>query len=159
QGEFVLTLVDGNYSPREIPPDPLGKLIDLNIVSRGEGGNITALEIIGEKGSYLIKKEYNIRFLLRPVQYIQGRSPVLLHRIDGSVLENYSIMPSAFFYCQLTRDQAGDIQKVTFRGGGNGHGVGMSQWGAFGMSQLGHSFESILKHYYPKIELWSIYAW
>ncbi len=37
---------------------------------------------------------------------------------------------------------------VTFRGGGYGHGVGMSQHGACGMAAQGHSASAILKHYY-----------
>ncbi|WZL73623.1 stage II sporulation protein D [Clostridiaceae bacterium 35-E11] len=36
---------------------------------------------------------------------------------------------------------------------GYGHGVGMSQWGANGMAEKGHSYEEILKHYYVGIEI------
>lgn len=36
----------------------------------------------------------------------------------------------------------------TFVGGGWGHGVGMSQWGARGMAANGSSYTSILQHYY-----------
>jgi SpoIID/LytB domain protein len=38
-------------------------------------------------------------------------------------------------------------------GRGWGHGVGMSQWGAYGMAQAGASYEEILTHYYTGIEL------
>jgi stage II sporulation protein D len=37
----------------------------------------------------------------------------------------------------------------TFRGRGNGHGVGMCQWGAKVMGEKGFGMASILKHYYP----------
>jgi stage II sporulation protein D len=33
-------------------------------------------------------------------------------------------------------------------GGGNGHGVGMSQWGAEGLAQHGFTYQQILAHYY-----------
>ncbi|MFC4769683.1 SpoIID/LytB domain-containing protein [Effusibacillus consociatus] len=33
-------------------------------------------------------------------------------------------------------------------GGGNGHGLGMSQWGAYGMAREGYKYDQILKHYY-----------
>ncbi|MEM9163669.1 MAG: SpoIID/LytB domain-containing protein [Cyanobacteria bacterium P01_F01_bin.4] len=33
-------------------------------------------------------------------------------------------------------------------GAGFGHGIGMSQWGARGMAQQGHSYDEILTHYY-----------
>ncbi|MEM9466033.1 MAG: SpoIID/LytB domain-containing protein [Actinomycetota bacterium] len=37
---------------------------------------------------------------------------------------------------------------VTFVGGGWGHGVGMSQYGAFGRADAGHTAEEILTYYY-----------
>lgn len=42
---------------------------------------------------------------------------------------------------------------VTFRGRGSGHGVGMSQWGAYIMAKQGLSFADILKHYYADVDL------
>src|SRR5687767_10222512 len=33
-------------------------------------------------------------------------------------------------------------------GGGWGHGVGMSQWGAFGQAKAGRDYRAILAHYY-----------
>lgn len=38
-------------------------------------------------------------------------------------------------------------------GRGWGHGVGMSQWGAFGMAQRGADYRSILGHYYRGVRL------
>jgi SpoIID/LytB domain protein len=38
-------------------------------------------------------------------------------------------------------------------GHGWGHGVGMSQWGAYGFAQHGYSFSRILAHYYPGTQL------
>ncbi len=35
-----------------------------------------------------------------------------------------------------------------FEGGGWGHGVGMSQFGAKGRAEAGHSYQQILRHYY-----------
>src|SRR5437763_13460099 len=39
--------------------------------------------------------------------------------------------------------------KLVVTGHGWGHGVGMSQWGAYGYARHGWSFEKILAHYYP----------
>jgi len=43
-----------------------------------------------------------------------------------------------------------------FRGNGWGHGVGMCQWGARGMSERGFDYRKILEHYYPgtRLEEW-----
>ena len=38
-------------------------------------------------------------------------------------------------------------------GKGYGHGVGMSQYGAYGMARAGYTYDEILRHYYTGIEL------
>jgi len=40
-----------------------------------------------------------------------------------------------------------------FSGSGNGHGVGMSQWGAYGMTLQGSRYQDILKYYYQGIDI------
>jgi stage II sporulation protein D len=42
---------------------------------------------------------------------------------------------------------------LLFRGRGFGHGVGMCQWGAFGMAQAGRDWQEILAWYYPGTSL------
>jgi stage II sporulation protein D len=42
---------------------------------------------------------------------------------------------------------------VTITGSGYGHGVGMSQYGAKGMAEMGYNYKDILKHYYTGIEV------
>jgi SpoIID/LytB domain protein len=37
----------------------------------------------------------------------------------------------------------------TVNGKGNGHGVGMSQWGASEMAEKGKTYKEIIEHYYP----------
>lgn len=43
--------------------------------------------------------------------------------------------------------------KVRMSGRGYGHGVGMSQWGAYGMAQAGRTAEEIVTHYFRNITL------
>ncbi|MEM9881843.1 MAG: SpoIID/LytB domain-containing protein [Planctomycetota bacterium] len=51
-----------------------------------------------------------------------------------------------------------DGGRVTVSGGrGHGHGVGMSQWGAYGMAQAGHGHGAILRFYYPGATLTRLY--
>lgn len=47
---------------------------------------------------------------------------------------------------------------VRFEGKGYGHGVGMSQWGARGMAEKGHTYEEILKYYYSGVALGTLGA-
>lgn len=41
-----------------------------------------------------------------------------------------------------------EFSSITFRGKGYGHGLGMSQWGAWGMALRGASCEEIIEHFY-----------
>lgn len=42
---------------------------------------------------------------------------------------------------------------VIFTTNGNGHGVGMSQYGANGYAKNGYKYDEILKHYYLGAEI------
>lgn len=44
-------------------------------------------------------------------------------------------------------------EKITFRGRGKGHGVGLSVWGARGMANKKFNCAEILAHYYPNTKL------
>ena len=50
-----------------------------------------------------------------------------------------------------------EITKTTngwyLKGKGNGHGVGMCQWGARHMAKNGKTYQQILKKYYPNASL------
>ena len=43
--------------------------------------------------------------------------------------------------------------QVTFTGRGFGHGVGLSQWGAFAMAKRGDNAEAIIRHYFQDIDI------
>jgi stage II sporulation protein D len=47
-------------------------------------------------------------------------------------------------------DKPRQFGMFVFRGRGWGHGVGMSQWGAYNMSMQGYSYEEILAYYYKR---------
>ena len=36
----------------------------------------------------------------------------------------------------------------TFYGSGDGHGIGMSQWGAYGLAKMGWTDKRIIQHFY-----------
>ncbi|EEG77237.1 SpoIID/LytB domain-containing protein [Dethiobacter alkaliphilus] len=156
QSDYVLTEENGRFVAKEIPADPLGKLEDLRVIQRGEGGNIMELEIAGENGTYRLLKEYTIRFTLRPVR-TSGSRDIILKRHDGSTLSNYTILPSTFMVLDIERDNNNQITNIRFRGGGNGHGVGMSQFGVRGLAENGYNFEQILAHFYPGTVLEQLY--
>ena len=50
----------------------------------------------------------------------------------------------------LAPSAASAADRLVIEGGGFGHGVGMSQYGAMGQAQLGRSYRQILGHYYAE---------
>ena len=46
-----------------------------------------------------------------------------------------------------------DGDRVTFSGRGFGHGVGLSQWGAYAMAKAGKSAGEIVEKYFPGVEI------
>jgi stage II sporulation protein D len=42
---------------------------------------------------------------------------------------------------------------LVFNGHGWGHGVGMSQWGAYGYAQHGYTYRQIIEHYFPGTDI------
>lgn len=146
---LVKTLQD-NYEFKSRPIEPLGKIIDIKVLKRGAGGNIMGLKIEGDKNTILLRTEYIIRTVLRPVG---ENEPVETTLKNGRKINNYSLMPSAYFIMETESDEEGFIKQITLIGGGNGHGVGMSQNGVKKMAEEGKTYKEILSYYYKGTEV------
>ncbi|MFW6149439.1 MAG: SpoIID/LytB domain-containing protein [Atribacterota bacterium] len=66
-------------------------------------------------------------------------------------------IPKKENFSEVKKDSDTDEFLFTFKGFGSGHGVGLSQWGAYGMASEGYSYEDILKYYYQGIQLTKLY--
>ena len=62
-----------------------------------------------------------------------------------------SILATSLLVLPTAGARAGD--DFTLYGSGWGHGVGMSQWGAYGMALDGWTHDDILKHFYTGVTL------
>lgn len=123
----------------------IGDLLDIRVDKRSQGGAAVACSFVGSKTNAVITNEYEIRTLLSP----RGME---IHRQDGSVITDFSLLPSAYFQVVPVVEQ--DILTgFTFQGGGYGHGVGMSQNGANEMAKQGYSCFEILEYYYQDFAL------
>jgi SpoIID/LytB domain protein len=106
---------------------------ELKAVRRGNSGKIIELEIVTNGQSYTVQKELAIRRLLT---------------------QNGSALPSANVVFEHEYDSGGKLIRIKAFGGGYGHGVGMSQYGAgFMGSELKLPYETILQRYYAGISL------
>ena len=123
----------GFINPAFRENDTLGKIKDIKVMKRGPSGKVMELDLMTSKGCYRISKELVIRRVFQK---------------DGISL------PSANVIFEKKLDNMGNITDITAYGGGFGHGVGMSQFGAGYMAtKLHQPYYNILRHYYKGISL------
>lgn len=139
---------DGGFESK--PLKRLGKIKDISIVKRGNGGVADELLIEGTENTFKVISEHNIRYVLN-----NGVSKVV--RQDGSEVASPSLLPSGYF--SITTSKEDDIVVgYTLSGGGYGHGVGMSQNGAKEMAKEGFLSDDILTFFYQSCEVKNIYS-
>ncbi len=116
----------------------IGQIRDVTIAERTPGGRVARLLIHTDTEVY--------KFLKDRIRWVIGRTsnPDL-------------ILPSDRFDVVIDRNPGGNIERITFKGSGYGHGVGMCQCGAISLSRTGWSFDRILKHYYTGVEVKKLY--
>ncbi len=133
---------DGSWKAQT--PEDLGRLTGISVAKRGESGVMEVLRLDYEKGSVQVKTEYTIRQVLSPTKMTIG-DPIYLQRKDGESLTGNTILPSGFFAVKEMKNAEGKLTGVALYGGGNGHGVGMSQYGAKGMAEEGKFWNIIIQ--------------
>lgn len=111
-----------------VPQGGPGAARRMAITGHTASGRVATLEVATDRGTFPLRGN-DIRFVMRPP--------------GGEILS------STYFSVEPEHGRAGDIERVTFRGRGYGHGIGMCQWGAIGRSRTGQSFRTILGTYYP----------
>lgn len=124
----------GFVKPKFEKPEDFGSLKDIKVTKRGVSGKAMFIDIITDKGTFTLSKELPIR---RAFQ------------------KNNISLPSAnvvFDFETVKPDKkdksAKEYTKIVAHGGGFGHGVGMSQFGAGAMDEQGYSYAEILMHYF-----------
>lgn len=120
-------------SPALKNPADFGSLVNIDIPRRGVSGKAMYVRITTNKGIFLIAKEIMIRKIFEYNNKWLPSANIVFEAIsDGKNIVGYKVI-----------------------GGGYGHGVGLSQYGASGMAKKGHTYNEILKHYYSGISIGS----
>ena len=99
----------------------IGTVTHLRVSHRGPSGRVLTLDLVGSEGQ------------------------LQLHR--DQIRRQLPSLPSTLFVVEVDHGTPGVWQ---LRGGGFGHGVGLSQAGAIDLAGRGWDYQAILKHYYPK---------
>jgi stage II sporulation protein D len=101
----------------------VGTIATITPIAYSRAGRVTALRILHSRGELLLRGE------------------------DLRKAVGYSVIPSTQFEIESVGAD------VIFVGYGAGHAVGLCQWGAKELAELGYPFTSILRYYYPGTEL------
>ena len=103
-------------------------ITDVQVSARSSSGRVGELVLRTERGDVHIRAN-DLRAVFRDAR--------------GAILS------STYFSVDREARARGHLSGVSLRGAGNGHGVGMCQWGAIGRSRAGQDARTILAHYYP----------
>jgi len=144
---LVLTWQDDAYI--SLPVEELDDIREISVEKRGSGGVADELVIETESQRIKVISEHNIRYVL-----CDGVTKVV--RQDGSQIASPNLLPSAFFVLE-TKKEDGSVTGYTLRGGGFGHGAGMSQNAARSMAECGYSASQILLYFYEKCSIVNLY--
>ncbi|MCC8029752.1 MAG: SpoIID/LytB domain-containing protein [Lachnospiraceae bacterium] len=122
-------------------PAGLGDYVNMTVVQRSESGTVTDLEIQFTGGSVHLYHENTIRTIL-------GTVMTSLTDKNGDLVYTLNMLPSAAVSIDCLEDGTCRVY-----GGGLGHGIGLSQYGADGMAEDGKTCEEILEIFFPGTEI------
>ena len=125
--------------------DSWDEVQQLKVLERSASGAVLRLLIVFSDGSAELSNENYIRQVL-------GIWMETLQDKDGSFVKVGELLPSVYFYIQPVKEG------IVLFGGGLGHGIGMSQYGANGLAAKGADMEEILDFYYQDVELQQLYS-
>jgi stage II sporulation protein D len=112
----------------------VGTVRALNIQNQTASGRIVNVQVVGDSGSRTMTGEEIRRALgLRSAKFAVS-APRLAQLASAG---NTQSVPTEFL----------------FEGRGYGHGIGMSQWGAYSMALRGGNYQQILNHFYTNTSL------
>ena len=108
----------------------IGSITDLRIAKQGSSRRVIDLEVIGTQG---------------------------VAHIRGGRIRSALGLKEQLFVIDRVYNENDRVSSFIFTGRGWGHGVGMCQFGAYGLAKQGLNVEQILKTYYTGIELTKMY--
>jgi stage II sporulation protein D len=108
----------------------LGALYDLRVSKRGVSRRATELEIVTSNGTF---------------------------KLAGGKIRSALRLKEQLFVINKRYDASGRAAAYNFTGRGWGHGIGMCQYGAFGLAKMGVKYDRIIKHYYTGVDLAKAY--
>ena len=117
-----------NASAASAHPMSLGAIQSVRVDGRTASDRVASISIQTARGNYVVRGN-DVRFVLR--------------------VPSGGLLGSTYFTTDSETDGNGEVSRLTIHGGGNGHGIGMCQWGAIGRARAGQNYRTILTTYFP----------
>lgn len=130
------------------------QIMQMQVAERAPSGRVQKVDIQTDMGTVTLEKDEIIRALYPPRSLLFYMEPMY----EPAPQQSAPASPPA----GTTADPASStptpapspiLKGYAFIGGGLGHGVGMSQTGAYRLGDLGWTYERILQFYYPNTTL------
>ncbi|SEF78787.1 Stage II sporulation protein [Caloramator fervidus] len=132
------------YKKANIPKEGIGDIKDIYISKISRSGIPQEMIIITNVKKIKILGPSNIKYILTPKE-------INIETISGLKFKTENI-PSPFFIIDKIYNK-NKIKEITIFGGGYGHGVGMSQYGAMNLAIKGKNYREILSFFYKDIKI------
>lgn len=143
----IMVSENGRWISKEIRN--VGTVSSVEITKRSSGGAVMSMIIRGSEATIKVDNELNIRYLLCPHD-----NPITLFKGDTTT---FYILPSA--YCILEKYDENDGETgYVIRGGGYGHGIGMSQNAVSNMVKSGMKYNEILEFFFKGSDIMNVYG-
>jgi len=161
-------------SNRQHPLSNFNQITGLTILERASSGRVQKIKVDTDLGSFELIKDEAVKALVPPRSLLFYIEPIMevpqaakpnasenAARPDGATAAGEpkpddtaeKETPAAPKADPDAKPAQAVLKGYRFIGGGFGHGVGMSQTGAYNLGEKGYSSEQILEFYYPGTEL------
>lgn len=168
---LVTQSATGFVKPKLTKSSDFGTLKDIKVVKRGVSGKAMSINIITEKNVFNVQKELVIRRTFKKDNKALPSANIVFDfetvkqeipdKTDNIKKPDNQLVWENWDETQITEAKQPDknekndskdkntiLTKVIVHGGGYGHGVGMSQYGAGSMGDKGYSYAEIIQHYF-----------
>lgn len=139
------------------------KVLEMKVLQRSPAGRVQRIAITTDKGELVLEKDEILRglyapnstlFYLEPIYEQTPPAQTSQKPVDLKPAQATPANPnSGSSQSPNSQPSTGVLKGYAFVGGGLGHGVGMSQTGAYNLGDLGWSSSQILSFYYPNTQL------
>ncbi len=127
--QTTLTSSEINTALKELNQPDLGTIKAMEVEKRSKSQRATLIKFTGDKGSA---------------------------KVSGADFR-INIGPEKLRSIWISDEIKNEPGKITVKGRGFGHGVGLCQWGAYALARKNKSPKEIVKHYYPKAHVSKIW--